>query len=883
MLEQTRLEGEEINLPTSSTSDWILVLQDSITTDDLRQGCVSLFKQINSEMTLATNEVFHAVRFLKYATIHIEHRKSRHTRLLETIFPEEGENLTKVTSTLIKLIYHPSDKLRTVALSFFDVLITKSSWKCTIAVVVTGLLPQLFERLKPQEIPLNGTTIEFHRHIISIVDMVLSISTPSIIMTYLGIYPSSSNAKAVTSEHLDPIIQPFCTYLRHLVAPPVCRTDYHYGLSLLRTTKAFFHNIRSSSYAFSNAELRHFFEEVRANMTEEFASSLGLTMTSEVLNQLLYGECGRLNELQWVETFEDILARLSEGRLFSDLGLEAFGWFMSNRKFSAKLASGPNGTFSVEVDDGIISSKERPSTVLRTLLTPTRPDHAATILEHFESFTSHLNSAALLRDIKSGWFADLFDAITPSQLPFTNEYFSLHKYIIRTMDDYLKKIREYAESKEHDQLRSELDEICHSFFDQTRDYIVYLSLHPSALIDVFNDNIILRFFAHLFRPDFESSAMRTFRDDVRTEIDGAALSLPSPPFILTSELVCRLTDDEIIDIVDRIVALLTSDSPIDDDTILRICAFHTNQLKLVYLPKLFRNAGRTTEQYFHALTSLLSLPIDSFRLRPINSLLGPKSFTLHPTFNEWVDVDLATVGVVMPTIHEHSVSFNSASSQLLDFAVKALPKLKHCATRLTLSRLERLLSPFIDIFFPIFIQQSSLNGKERKDRAEVFIMLSKLCDYRAIAQCLSRIGFFSRIVGGLLDYNLFYTYKHGLGVFLRQTRYSSHRRPARETLHNTVPHFQEEGWQDILDLLLVQKQDSFDITRRIGHVIDMMQFHGANMSIRDMEMMQFRGANMTIRDMDMMQFRGANLIIPSMEMTYNETDLREDSESDDTD
>ncbi|KAK2943939.1 hypothetical protein BLNAU_21142 [Blattamonas nauphoetae] len=158
MLEQAHVEGTEINLPTSSTSDWRLVLQDSITTVDIEQGCVSLFEQVDSGMNLTPIEVFHAVKFLEYAIIHIRHYDHPYNKLLETISPQEANCQTKVTSALIKLICHPSDKLRTVALSFFDAFIEYSSNQCTIAVTVTGFLPQLFEHLKPQEIPFFTET-----------------------------------------------------------------------------------------------------------------------------------------------------------------------------------------------------------------------------------------------------------------------------------------------------------------------------------------------------------------------------------------------------------------------------------------------------------------------------------------------------------------------------------------------------------------------------------------------------------------------------------------------------------------------------------------------------------------------------------------------------
>ncbi|KAK2943148.1 hypothetical protein BLNAU_21939 [Blattamonas nauphoetae] len=212
MSEQAHLESIEINLPTSSPSDWRLVLQDSITKADIQQGCVSLFKRINSNQTLTQIEINHVVRFLEYAIIHIKRYDNPYNKLIETIFPEEANCQTKVTSTLIKLISHPSDTLRTVALSFFDAFIRNSSKKCIIAVAATGLLPQLLIDLKPHAIPINRTTIEFHHHLTSIVDDFFRFCTPKDILYHLGISSSSSDALVVTSELLDPIIQQFCGY-----------------------------------------------------------------------------------------------------------------------------------------------------------------------------------------------------------------------------------------------------------------------------------------------------------------------------------------------------------------------------------------------------------------------------------------------------------------------------------------------------------------------------------------------------------------------------------------------------------------------------------------------------------------------------------------------
>ncbi|KAK2961936.1 hypothetical protein BLNAU_2992 [Blattamonas nauphoetae] len=730
-------------------------------------------------------------------SMHVEHGGTGSSTLIETIFPEEEQCPAKLTSALIKLVCHPYDKLSAAALSFVDVGISKSSPKFTLAMATTELLPQLFDSLKPHEIPINGTTIEFHRKITSIVNKFLRFSSWNR-LSNLEFRLRFNSTKEEVSKLIDPIIHLSCAYLRHLLAPPVCRSDNHYGFSLLTKMTAFVLNIRYHHYDMLHSEHRQFLQEARKIMMEEFASSLGLATKRETLHELLFGEWGKTDEICWTETFENIVDRLSEGRSFSDLGLEALKWFLSNQPRKVRLVFTHNEIFSIEEDGRIVSSMERPTKSLCAILTPARLEHAAVFLAHFYSFTTHLNSAALFRDIKSGWFSDIFAALTPSKLPFTNEYISLHTSLIYTMKGYLVELQKYAESNKCDQFRSELNVTCHSFVDHTRDYLVYLSLHPFALIARYGANTILDFFTDFFGPDFENSVTKPIRDEMRKEMDAAALSSPSPPFILTSDIVCRLTDDEIMNVVDRIVALLESDSPIDDDAILRICAFDTNQLKCVYLPELFRKAGRSTEQYFHALNSLLSLPFDYYTLCPIKCLLTPKPKTLQPEFDEWDDVDLLTVGVVMPT---------SRGPTLIQLCLVTAPRF--CCGNLAST-------------------VALCDSKFRKTRHSVFLELSRLCEQRVIAQCLSRLGFFSRIVCGLLDDSVFNEYKSVLGIFLGQTRKTENEGTDRKAHQRTVHHCLEEGWQDVLDFLLVRKNDTPLAIHRIKHAKEMIQFLGAN-------------------------------------------------------
>ncbi|KAK2961988.1 hypothetical protein BLNAU_3044 [Blattamonas nauphoetae] len=504
---------------------------------------------------------------------------------------------------------------------------------------------------------------------------------------------------------------------------------------------------------------------------------------------------------------------------------------MSNRPGGVKAVLQRDGTSSLEVDGKVQATLELPTSFISALI-PTRPHYAAEILMRFHRLFCMIDPSTLLMDLQIGWFAKLFDAITPSKLPFTTEFLPLHTELISVMQDYLDKIRKFAQSKEHDQIRSELDEICQSFHQKTRDYIVLLSLHPFILITQYCPNPILDFFTDFFGPDFENSVTKPFREKLRNEMDESALLSSTPPFILTSELACHVTDDEIMNVVDRIVALIETDSPIDDDTILRICAFHTNQLEYVYLPELFRKAGRSTEQYFHALNSLLSLPFDYFQLRPINCLLWPKPKTLQPTFDEWDDVDLATVGVVMPTIHENSVSFHSASSQLLKYAIDIVPQISHCAARLTLSQLERLMTPSINMITTYNLHHETLLYEGSMKRGAVFITLGRLCEQPVIAQCLSRTGFYARIIDGLLDDNSLFSFENIIDLFLRQARYSGDERAKKKILRRKNRFFLEEGWQDVLAVIFFTNSLPGLVPYRKKRAKEMMQFHGANLNNR---------------------------------------------------
>ncbi|KAK2959771.1 hypothetical protein BLNAU_5260 [Blattamonas nauphoetae] len=396
-----------------------------------------------------------------------------------------------------------------------------------------------------------------------------------------------------------------------------------------------------------------------------------------------------------------------------------------------------------------------------------------------------------------------------------------------------------------DQLRSELIESYRAFYTHTKEYVVHLSLHPFALDDIESDRI-LDFLDKSYLRDYGNRLNKAHQEEVREAMDASALSSSSPPFILTSQLVCRLTNDEIIDIVDRIVALLDSDSPFDDDTILRICAFHKLQLSRVYLPDLFRKAGRSTEQYLHTFEFLLSLPIDYLDRSPINHLLST-GWIDKPSSDEWDDVDLRTVGIVKRLISQNHFSvasnLNKLNKLLRYFVFGIMPQIHHSAARLCQPQFERLFAPSVDILGPFFIQPHTLDGEEgghanvfepphtfnqgqRDVRTDLFMDVCKLCTQRTIARCLNRTGFFSRFVTALFDLN-FEACAFIFKMIVDRQTYPEIDVDDRNTIRRTIPNLLEEGWQDALECVYVKKAV---VTRgpQFGSS-QMMLFLGANM------------------------------------------------------
>ncbi|KAK2960858.1 hypothetical protein BLNAU_4255 [Blattamonas nauphoetae] len=797
--EQDLLYHQEITLPTSITTDWRVILQDWITTADLRQGCISLFDQVNSDLSLSQTEMNHAIRFLEYASLHIKYHL--HTeQLLETIFPKEKHCQTKLVSSLINLLSLPSDTLQTVVLSFLDV---------------------------------------------------------DDICSHHEIDPYTSDNAQFAFEIIEPIIQSFSTYLRHLMTTPVCPTDPCSGLLLVLNMKFYKQNVMNRHHRPSSPNIQRFFDELRKNMTDELASWMDIAMAGEELSGLLFGEERWMSEPSSVKIFTSLLSRSSEGKTFSDFGVKAFLCFMSSLSHKVQLVIWSDDQFELNINKQEVSSPKLDLKALWALFTPTQPHHAVTILAAFRLFLKNTDNQTWMKHVWSGWFPNFSNAVDLSNLLFTREFTRLHTDIVKLMSDHLKWIQK-REDKNKDSLttehRRDLDELCRAFYTQTKDYVVHLSLHPFALDDERHDTI-LDFLSELYLHDFKNSSNKPYQEEVRQEMDASAISSSSPPLILTSDLVCPLTDTEILTIVDRVVARLESNSSLDDDTILRIFAFHRNQLRCinrpnlfrkearedeimsdrdyhlsVYLPKLFRKAGRSKEQYFHALETLLSLLVEFLDRAPIRSLLSIRPDT-RPFKDEWDDVDLETVGIVLRMINENQFTKNyeskSFESLFVDFAILCLPQARFITHRLSQPQLERLIAPSADVLGRHFIQLRHFNGYERVDRQGMFIDVCYCCNLCVIARCLSRTGFFSRFVTALLDFRFFVS-----AFFFQIIIYGADLDDVdiedQKMLRGTVPNFLEEGWEDALDHIFLIKYCEYSDIKSITEV--MMHFLGTNVN-----------------------------------------------------
>ncbi|KAK2943703.1 hypothetical protein BLNAU_21354 [Blattamonas nauphoetae] len=783
MSEQPHLEDGVTSLPTSLTSDWRLVLRDSITTADLRAGCISLFDRVNSELKLTSIEVAHAVIFLKYVCFHIKYRRPSNIEFIETIFLNEEHLQSTPTSALIKLVCHPSNTLRTVTLSFIDAF--------------------------------------------------LSFTTPYNIRDYLKTARWPYRYKQVP-DIVDPIFQVSSTYLRSLISTPVCPTDPRSGFALLSSMTQFTPimtgNVSSSHFP----EMRNFFGEINKELLEELASILGLGSADEAQRCLFFNPRYPSSTIPWLKGFEVLLGRVREGGKFSDVEFQAVVLFLFCRPQTSELFFLSDGLFELKIWNTRISLSKLDPKLLWALFTPAQPDLAVTVLNLLRWYTMNLDVKTALKHVWNEWFPAFVSVVDPSKLAFTSESIPIHTALIDLMTNHLVNLedeRKHFMCPNLSQHRRALDETYHAFYKQTKAYAVHLSLHPFALDHSLRDRILDFFRDHYFHYS-KNPWIIPSRGEVRQAMNTSAVTSSSPPFILTTDLVCPLTNAEILTIVDRIVTLLDSDSFVDDDTILRILAFHKHQLHRIYLPELFRTCGRTSGQYLHAFESLISLPIDFFERAPINYLLSTRPDHLRPTLDEWDDVDLETVGILKRMIDRNNHSLNFVSDRLseliLRFVIKCFPQIVNCATRLSQSQFEHLLAPSLAILSEYFIQPRHNDYTAQMRFGTLFHDVCQSCEQRVIAQCLSRTGFFSRIVTALFNPN-FDTCADFFQHVISHRRYIGFWKDDQTHVRRTIPSFLEEGWQDALEFIFVQGKDvnSHNAQKRTR---DMIVYFGANLN-----------------------------------------------------
>ncbi|KAK2959769.1 hypothetical protein BLNAU_5258 [Blattamonas nauphoetae] len=236
--------------------------------------------------------------------------------------------------------------------------------------------------------------------------------------------------------------------------------------------------------------------------------------------------------------------------------------FIKNRPSAFRLFFWSDDTFGLKLYDQIVSSSPLDTKSLWALFTPTQPRHATIILIALSHLLPFYSDVTVEKHIWSGWFPNFLKAVDPSKLPFTADFIPFHTKLVELMTNYFGTIlrsvvlmsREWS-----DEFQSELKETLHAFYTHTKDYVVHLSLHPFALDDIESDRILDLLGSWYFH-DCGHSLNKTYREDARKAMDASALSSSTPPFILTSELVCLLSNDEIINVIERIVALLDSDS-----------------------------------------------------------------------------------------------------------------------------------------------------------------------------------------------------------------------------------------------------------------------------------------------------------------------------------
>ncbi|KAK2959115.1 hypothetical protein BLNAU_5910 [Blattamonas nauphoetae] len=794
-----RLENAEIPLQNFIESDWRVVSQDSITDDDLEKGCITLFRQLRSGTELSPSEADHAIRLLEYTTMYFKDGPHSSKDFFGHIFnlylkPKD------ITSSLLTLISHPSETLRAVALAFFSTGF--SGWRDDFIrqIAETDFIIDLLLLLKPHEIPFSDTTMEFHNHVVSI-------------MLHFIRDIRLFNRKYLTPEDIASILQEFCPYLRHLLVHPAFfpwKLPWSTFDSILRKFEKIINSLVSRS---SHPELVHFVDEMKNTLSEELASLIGLADQKETAKCLLFDKRTSASTSVWVKRFKCLLAHADEGRHFSDVGIQSIVIFLNNLPKDTKLVFANNGKFTIKVNNELVSSSKHHVRSLWALLTPNQPQHAPALLTATELVSKFLNRVDRIKHFWNGWLSRFLNAFDTSCLPFTPQYHSLHAQLVDVLHDITYSFKECERVDCHSGTisRSELKKCCLSFLNLSKEYLVHLS-HNAYANHTHNEYTICHLLSEVMKFDLKNPTTEEFRRELKEEMISTALASSSPPFIPTAELVCALSDSETMDVVERIVGLLDSDSSLDDSTILRMCVFiaghNTRSLQLA-----FRNTGRTKAQYLHVFESFLSLHIESFDNAPIRSLLSSRPDDHEPTLDEWDEADLETVPIVMQMkkLNQLSIDTNSEDfdTLILDFIVRSLQQARHCATRLTQTQLARLIAPSIECLNEYLQQQLHLFDADDEQWEGVFKVICSVCDQPVAARAVSKTGLFFQIVNGLVDSSEVEWSLTNLMFLINDMRkWKVDHETERMWRRGGFPAMREEGLEDLIEFRLLMEPDT---------------------------------------------------------------------------
>ncbi|KAK2954084.1 hypothetical protein BLNAU_10901 [Blattamonas nauphoetae] len=459
-------------------------------------------------------------------------------------------------------------------------------------------------------------------------------------------------------------------------------------------------------------------DDVENKLSEALSCLFGRANREETTRRLLFSKLGADDIQDWEKALESLLALADKGRQFSDWELQTVLLLFKNCPCDAHLVFDDDTTFTIRVKDKMVSSSTLDVRSLWVLLTPTKLHHATPLLIAAQLVSRRIDIVDRVPHFWNGWLSHFFSAVAPSKLPFTPENSSLHAQLVDVMCDVISSFEKANSQVRLNPLivhQNMLKKYSLSFLSLSKDYLIHLShsaypnhTHNKYTIDCLLDKVM--------RFDLRTPTTEAFRRELKEEMISSTLASSSPHFILTAELVCPLSDCETMDVVERIVGLLDSDCSLDDDSILRICVFMNRHTVRSLLP-IFRNTGRTKEQYLHAFESFLSLHIESSKEAQIRTWDQLSIDTDSEEFNKFVD----------------------------NFVLPSLQRARHCATRLTQTQLERLITPSIDCL-KTYYQFCSLYGHEEKKLEKGFKCVCSLCDQPVVARGISRIGLFSQIV-----------------------------------------------------------------------------------------------------------------------------------------